>query len=83
MYESQKLVIIDVIDLSKLLIKDTSERIVNENNNLSTVRESDLQMDLQDKSQLDESSILEDNGDNPLGIVIEPSLPEVGEKTLP
>ena len=83
MYESQRLVIIDVIDLSKLLIKDTSERIVNENNNLSTVRESDLQMDLQDKSQLDESSILEDNGDNPLGIVIEPSLPEVSAKTLP
>ena len=38
---------------------------------------------LNDKSQLDESSINEDNGENPLGIVIEPSLPEVSEKTLP
>ena len=38
--------------------------------------------DLKEKSQLDESSILEDNGDNPLGIVIEPSFPEVSEKIL-
>ena len=38
--------------------------------------------DLKDKSQSDQSSILEDNGDNPLGIVIEPSLPEVNEKKL-
>ena len=36
-----------------------------------------------DKSLLDESSILEDNGDNPLGIVIEPSLPEVSEENFP
>ena len=80
MYESQKSVIIDVIDLSKILIKDTTERIANENNN--PLAETELLTDLQDKPQFDESLILEDNGDNPLGIVIEPSLPEVGAKTL-
>ena len=81
MYESQKSVIIDVVDLSKLLIKDTSEKIASEDNNLLT--ESELLIDQEDKSLLDEPSILEDNGDNPLGIVIEPSLPEVIEENLP
>ena len=80
-YESQKTVIIDVVDLSKLLIKDTSKGKANEKNNL--LPESELLTDLKDKSQLDESSVFEDNGDNPLGIVIQPSLPEVSEKRLP
>ena len=80
-YESQKTVIIDVVDLSKLLIKDTSKGKANEKNNL--LPEAELLTDLKDKSQLDDSSVLEDNGDNPLGIVIQPSLPEVSEKTLP
>ncbi len=80
-YESQKTVIIDVVDLSKILIKDTSEEKANENNNL--LSEAELLTDLKDKSQLTESSILEDNGHNSLGIVIEPSLPEVSEKILP
>ena len=81
MYEDQKSVIINVVDLSKLLIKDNSERIASEDNNLLT--ESELLIDQEDKSLLDEPSILEDNGDNPLGIVIEPSLPEVIEENLP
>ena len=81
MYESQKSVIIDVVDLSKLLIKDTSERIASEDNNLLT--ESELLIDQEDKSLLDEPSILEDNGDNPLGIVIETSLPELSDEDLP
>ena len=81
MYEGQKSVIINVVDLSKLLIKDNSERIASEDNNLLT--ESELLIDQEDKSLLDEPSILEDNGDNPLGIVIEPSLPEVIEEILP
>ena len=80
MYESQKSVIIDVIDLSKLLIKDTSEKIASEDNNLLTESESEFLTDQEDKSLLDEPSILEDNGDNPLGIVIEPSLPQVSEE---
>ena len=75
MYESQKSVVIDVIDLSKLLIKYTSERIASEDNKLLT--ESELPTDLEGEHLLDESSIPEDNGDNPLGIVIEPTLPEV------
>jgi len=81
MYESQKSVIIDVVDLSKLLIKDTSERITSKDNNLST--ESEFLTDQEDKSQFLEPSILEDNGDNPLGIVIEPSLPKVSKENLP
>ena len=81
MYESQKSVIIDVVDLSKLLIKDTSEKISSEDNNLLT--ESEFLTDQEDKSLFDKPSILEDNGDNPLGIVIEPSLPEVSEENLP
>jgi len=81
MYESQKSVIIDVVDLSKLLIKDKSESIASEDNNLLT--ESELLTNDEDKSLLDEPSILEDNGDNPLGIVIEPSLPEVSEENFP
>jgi len=85
MYKSQKSVIIDVVDLSKLLIKDTSERIASEDNNLLTESESESEFfpDQEDKSLFDEPSILEDNGDNPLGIVIEPSLPEVSEENLP
>ena len=81
MYKSQKSVIIDVVDLSKLLIKDTSEKISSEDNNLLT--ESEFLTDQEDKSLFDEPSILEDKGDNPLGIVIEPSFPEVSEESLP
>ncbi len=81
MYEAQKSVIITVVDLSKLLVKDNSERIASEDNNLLT--ESELLIDQEDKSLLDEPSILEDNGDNPLGIVSEPSSPEVIEENLP
>ncbi len=81
MYEGQKSVIIKVVDLSKLLIKDNSERIASDDNNLLT--ESELLIDQEDKSLLYEPSILEDNGENPLGIVIEPSLAEVIEENLP
>ena len=81
MYKSQKSVIIDLVDLSKLLIKEKSERIYSEDNNLLT--ESELLINEQDKSLLDEPSSEKDNGDNPLGIVIEPSLPEVSEEKLP
>ena len=81
MYTSQKSVIIDVVDLSKLLIKDMTESIASEDNNLLT--ESELLTNEEDKSLLDEPSILEDNGDNPLEIVIEPSLPDLSEENLP
>ena len=81
MYKSQKSVILDVVDLSKLLIKDKRERIASEDNFLLT--ESKLQTNEQDKSLLDEPSIQEDNGDNPLGIFIEPSLPEISKENLP
>ncbi len=83
MFESQKSVVIDVVDLSKLLIKDTSERIASENLNLLT--EAELLTDQEEMSLFDNTSIPEDNADNPLGIVIEPSLSEEGldEETLP
>ena len=84
-YESQKTVIIDVVDLSKLLITDTSKENAYERNNLLQESESEsvFLTDQEDKSLFDEPSILEDNGDNPLGIVVEPSLPEVNEQNLP
>ena len=81
MYFRQKSFVIDVIDLSKLLIKDKSENISSLNNNLSV--EDEFPTDTDEKPQLSESPITKDNGDNPLGIVIEPSLPEVNEKKLP
>ena len=83
MYESQRSVIIDVIDLSKLLITDKNERIVSEDTNLLTESETESLTNQEDKSPLDEPSILEDNGDNPLGIVIEPSLSELSVEKLP
>ncbi len=70
-YANQKSIIIDFIDLSKILIKDTSEPKATENNNIQLEKE--FLEDVEDNSQLEESLITEDNGDNPLGIVIEPS----------
>ena len=83
MYESQKSVIIDVIDLSKLLIQDKSETISSEKDNLLKESDSVLMTDLESKSLVDEPLNYEDNGDNPLGIVVEPSLPDVSERKLP
>ena len=80
-YESQQSVILDVVDLSKLLISDSSERITSEDNSILT--EPEFLTDQEDKSLFEEPSILEDNRENPLGIVIEPSLPEVSEEDLP
>ena len=81
MYASQKSVVIDVIDLSKILIKDTSDKITNENKNVFVERE--LLTDRMADYQLDQPSITEDNGENPLGIVIQPSLTEASENELP
>ena len=82
MYSSQKSVVIDVIDLFKILIrKEKSESIYSENSDL--LSEKELIVDLEDNSDSDELSIVEDNGDNPLGIVIEPSFPVEGENKFP
>jgi hypothetical protein len=82
MFTSQKSVIIDIVELSKLLINDTSKRISSEDNNLlsESESESELLTDQEEKSLFDDLSILEDNGENPLGIFIEPSLPEVSDE---
>ena len=81
MYASQKSVFVDVIDLSKILLKDTSNKIINENENVFL--ETELLADREEDSQLDQLQSIEDNGDNPLGIVIQPSLSEVNENRLP
>ena len=81
MYSSQKSVFINVIELSKILINDSRVGITNENNNLLV--ETELITDLEDNIKSDELNITEDNGDNPLGIVIEPALPQVSENKLP
>ena len=70
-YVNQKSIIFDIIDLSKILIKDSTEPKASENNNIKLEKE--YLTDVEDNSQLDKSLIAEDNGDNPLGIVIEPS----------
>ena len=77
-YTNQKSIVIDIIDLSRILIKDTSELTTIENDNIQLEKE--LQTDLEDNFQLDESLMTEDNGDNPLGIVIEPS--EASQESL-
>ena len=81
MYRSQKSFVNDVVELSKLLIKDTSKNRVIDNSDL--LSESELTIDQENNSQLLKLPINADNGDNPLGIVIEPSLTEVGETKSP
>ena len=85
-YESQKSVVVDVIDLSKILIKDTNQSNVSEMANPLVKTESLKGLEDEsesEESQLDELLINEDKGDNPLGIVIEPTLPEVDENLSP
>ena len=55
-------------------IKGKSEIIATDNNNLLV--ETELLEDLEHDSQGDQSSISEDNGGNPLGIIVEPSSPD-------
>tara|TARA_B100001250_G_C19775470_1_gene779321 strand:+ start:100 stop:561 length:462 start_codon:yes stop_codon:yes gene_type:complete len=81
MYASQKAFVIDVVDLSKILLKNTNKKINNETNN--GFEETELLSEMEEDSQLDQSPITEDNGENPLGIVIQPSLSEVSENRLP
>ena len=86
MYSNQKSVLFDVIDLSKILIKDSNQSNLSEMNN-PFVKTQSLK-GLEDESELEESQldgllINEDKGDNPLGIVIEPTLPEVNENISP
>ena len=81
LYSSQKSVLVDVTELSKILIKDNSKKITNENKNV--FEEAEFSLDRDEDSLLDQSTIIEDNGDNPLGIVIQPSLTEVNENILP
>ena len=81
MYASQKSFFVDLIDLSKILISDTSMKIANEEKII--VGETELEVEIEDESILDQSPLREDNGDNPLGIVIQPSLSESSENLSP
>ena len=81
MYLSQKSVFADVIDLSRILIKDSSNKITNNNENVFL--ETELLADREEDFLLDQLPTNEDNGDNPLGIVIQPSLPEENENRTP
>ena len=80
MYENQKSVVTDIIKLSQILLKDSTVSITSENEDLFF--ETKSLPDQEDNYQLNESLIHEDNGDNPLGIVIEESLPELSDNTL-
>lgn len=77
-YENQKSIVIDIINLSKILIKDTGEPIAIDNSTIQLEKE--LLTDIEDINKLNESLTTEDNGDNPLGIIIEPS--EESQDTL-
>ena len=81
MYATQKSFVSEIIDLSKILISDTSIKITNENKII--VGETELEVDIEGESKLDQFPLTEDNGDNPLGIVIQPSLSESSENLLP
>ena len=80
-YVSQKSVVVDVIELSKILIKGKNKSEANEKDNI--LLETDVISELENNLSFDDSTMTEDNGDNPLGIVIEPSLPDINENTLP
>ena len=80
MYLSQKSFFVDIIDLSKILTKDSISE--NSNKNENVFLETEFLADKDEASHLDKSPSTEDNGDNPLGIVIEPSLPDVNENIL-
>ena len=77
MYASQKSFLVDLIDLSKILISDTSMKKTNENKIIDGVTE--IEVDIDDEPKSDQSPLTNDNGDNPLGIVIQPSLSESSE----
>ena len=81
MYSSQKSVFVDVIDLSKILIKDPGNNITNRNEDLFL--ETELLADKEEDSPFDQPPITEDNGNNPLGLVIQRSSSEVNEDRLP
>ena len=81
MYATEKSFFVDLIDLSKILISDKSIKITNENKII--VGESESEVDIEYESKLDQFPLTEDNGDNPLGIVIQPSLSESSENLSP
>ena len=81
MYTTQKSFFVDLIDLSKILISDTSIKITNENKII--VGETEFEVDIENESKLDQFPLTEDNGDNPLGIVIQPSLSESSQNLSP
>ncbi len=79
-YEGQKLIILDFIDLSKLLVNDTRERIVTENKD--SLIDSELMTNSETNFLPSESSIDDQYDKNPLDIVIESSLPDERETSL-
>ena len=76
MYASQKTVIIGVVNLSKILLKDSSTKITNENK--IVLLDTDLPKEVEDNSQLDKSQIIDDNHLR----TIEESFSEVGKNTI-
>tara|TARA_Y100001968_G_C19206856_1_gene642724 strand:+ start:97 stop:603 length:507 start_codon:yes stop_codon:yes gene_type:complete len=81
-YTNQTAVLKDIIDLSKILFKDISERnSYNLNNNIK-VETNSLSVS-KDDEETNESTILKINKDNQLEIIIEPSLSEASQDPLP
>ena len=81
MYSNQKSVLVDVIDLSKILIKNTTADIDYKNNDL--LLETELETEREEYPKVENLPITEDNWSNTLGIVIEPYIPKANENILP
>ena len=80
-YSNQKSVVVDFIDLSKILIKEVTADNDYKNNNI--LLETELETEREEYPKVENLPITEDNGSNTLGIVIEPDLPKESENILP
>ena len=70
MYNSEKSFALDVIDLTKILIEDTSQNRYSEDNTLQGKEELVTEQGLTNQTQEPLPKV--ENSENPLGIVIEP-----------
>ncbi len=70
MYQSEKSFVIDVFDLTKILVQDSSQNIYSESNALQG--EEGLATEQGISTQLEEPLPIDENVDNSLGAVVEP-----------
>tara|TARA_B100000700_G_C15026112_1_gene848222 strand:+ start:729 stop:1211 length:483 start_codon:yes stop_codon:yes gene_type:complete len=81
-YTNQIEVFINIIDLSKTLLNDTSKSNNDYINNNIKVESNSLNNSIDDENK-NESTIMNKNKDNPLEIIIDPSLNETSQELKP